>query len=82
MPGILLDLVQDLEGDFTASGSSRHDQVASLPRGMRQRLEQRMIQLPSTAPMIRQGRPSRKGGRMKPGGFCSTCDGRVDADQR
>ena len=29
IPGVLLDLVQDLEGDFTASGSSRHDQVAS-----------------------------------------------------
>jgi hypothetical protein len=28
-PGILLDLVQDLEGNLTASGSSRHDQVAS-----------------------------------------------------
>ena len=31
-PGILLDLVQDLEGDLTASGSSRHDQVASTLR--------------------------------------------------
>jgi hypothetical protein len=27
--GILLDLVQDLESDFAASGTSRHDQVAS-----------------------------------------------------
>ena len=63
--GVLLHLVQDLEGDFTASGSSRHDQVA-LPRcAMRQRLNcRRKNQLPSTAPMIRQGRLDRKGGRM------------------
>src|SRR5262249_62229511 len=28
-PGVLLDLIQDLKGDFTASGSSRHDRMLS-----------------------------------------------------
>ena len=48
--GILFDLVQDLESDLTASGSSRHDQVAS-PLG---HMAIRLL-------IIRQNRPIEKG---------------------
>ena len=40
------DLVQDLKGDFTASGSSRHDQITLPQRDMRQRLPPRVFQVP------------------------------------
>ena len=68
-PAFCLDLVQDLKGDFTASRSSRHDQVASTLEGMRQRLESLFFQVHATALMIRKSRPSRKGGANDAGRF-------------
>ena len=62
---VLLDLIQDLKGDFTASGSSRHDRLALPLRRMRQRFQPRVFQIRSTAPIIRQGRLNRKGGRIE-----------------
>ena len=71
-PEILLDLVEDLEGDFTAPGSSHHDQVVSpffrgqirkqsgwfRPHGHSSASEVPFL----TMPMIRQRSPSRTGG--------------------
>ena len=68
-PGVLLDLVQHLEGDFTASGSSRHDQLASGSGPRRRRIPARKSDFPragrprpcetgQTVSMPRSGRPA------------------------